>query len=93
MEANPDRGTEPLLSVVARQVPQLLDLDLVGLQKEAVRGFLRLTCSYLSLIDVCEAWISILCCNAGRSGKDVLEPVALEWNEGSKLLFLQLCIC
>ena len=37
MEANPDCGTKPLLPVVTREVPKLLDLDLVRLKKEAVR--------------------------------------------------------
>ena len=37
VEADPDCGTQPLLSVVARQVPELLDLDLVRLmRKEAI---------------------------------------------------------
>ena len=41
VEANPDCGTQPLLSVVARQVPQLLDLYLVRLRKDVNRAFLR----------------------------------------------------
>ena len=53
MEANPDGGTKPLLSVVARQVSQLLDLYLVRLQKEANREFflhhllMSITCPWL----------------------------------------------
>ena len=41
VEANPDCGTQPFLSVVARQVPQLLDLYLVRLRKDVNRAFLR----------------------------------------------------
>ena len=41
MEANPDGGTKPLLSVVARQVTQFLDLYLVRLQIGAIKVFLR----------------------------------------------------
>ena len=54
MEANPDCGTKPLLSVVARQVSQLLDLYLVRLQIEAIRVLLRsfVDVDYLSLVDV-----------------------------------------
>lgn len=78
MEADSYRRSKPLLPVVTRQVAQLLDLYLVRLEhRKKFWKLSNLLKSHLALVDVREAWISILGCNAGRGGEDVLEPVEL----------------
>ena len=58
MEADPDCASEPLLLVVTRDVPELLDLDLVA----------------LALVDVGQAGVARLGQDGGGRGQDVLEP-------------------
>ena len=58
MEADPDCASEPLLLVVTRDVPELLDLDLIA----------------LALVDVGQTGVTRLGQDRGGRSQDILEP-------------------